>query len=446
MSVLTGGQSRAHELWTGNICIVAAEASGDAHAATLIQCMRQISGEPLQFWGIAGPRMRAAGVVDVARVEELSVMGFGEVLTQYVRLRLVHRRIEAEIVRKRPSLVILVDAPAFNLRLASIAFEAGSVVHYHIPPKVWAHGEGRVEILRNFCHLVTCVLPFEEEFLRERGVRAHYIGHPLKDQVDAFRRQHASFVSAPLVKSTARNIALLPGSRIAEIRSHLPLLIEAFEKLRQHVDGRARHLATAAGGPSSGAPGAHENQLPLLVGTIPIAETLDDVWFQLELARLLAHYKVPEGTVRAVRGSMYSVLSRADYAWVCSGTAVLETCFFEVPHAVIYRTSALTYALASRIVKVDFIGLVNLIAGRAVCPELIQEACTAEAMVSHAISLLDRPDQLEAVRHDLHLIAESFPTQSGERAARKVLEAMAYWKDVPREARHRMYRRGLGPT
>lgn len=434
------------ESWMGNICVVAAEASGDAHAAALVQAMRQVAGKPLSFWGVAGPRMRAAGVVDIARVEDLSVMGFGEVLSQYFKLRLIHRRVETEIARLKPSLVILVDAPAFNLPLASTAFEAGCIVHYHIPPKVWAHGEHRVEVLQNFCHLVTCVLPFEEDFLRERGVPAHYVGHPLKDQVDTFRRRHASFVSAPTVKSTARNIALLPGSRVAEIKAHLPVLVESFEKLRRILDGRAQVPASQQQAESRSDSSASKGQLGMLIGSIPIAETLDEVWFQRELSRLLELHKVPEGALRAVRGSMYSVLAKADYAWVCSGTAVLETCFFEVPHAVIYRTGALSYAIASRIVQVDYIGLGNLIAGRAVCPEFIQDQCTAENLVEHASALLQHPDQLNAVRQELHLLAESFPPKSAERAASLVVDAMGYWKDIPREARHRMHRRGLGPS
>lgn len=429
-----------------NICIVAAEASGDAHGAILVRGLRKLYGDRLRFWGVAGPRMRQEGVVDVARVEDLSVMGFAEVLAQYFRLREVHRRIESEIVLRQPDAVILVDAPAFNLSLASVAFEAGCIVHYHIPPKVWAHGEKRADTLRDFCHLVTCVLPFEENFLRQRGVKAHYIGHPLKDQVDQFRKEHASFVSAPTVRSTARNMALLPGSRVAEVKAHLPLLVEAFEELRRRVTARAAELAVSAGAQPISSVGRGDAGLPMLVGSIPIAETLDEAWFQKQLAELIKKFDVPEGCLRAVRGSMYSVLSKADYAWVCSGTAVLETGFFEVPHAVLYRTSAISYALASRLVNVEHISLVNLIAGRAVCPEFIQHECTVQNLVKHASELLGQPERLAEVRHDLHAIAESFPSNSGELAAQVAASVLDYWLDVPRGARHRMHRRGLGPT
>lgn len=425
--------------WAENICVIAAEASGDANAAALIESLRRLSSRPLKIWGVAGPKMRAAGVDAIVRVEELSVMGFAEVIAQYLRLRILHRRIEAEILRRRPELVILVDAPSFNLRIAELAFEAGSIVHYHIPPKVWAHGENRCEALAASCHLVTCVLPFEEEFLRNRGVQAHYVGHPLKDQVDYFRKEHGSFVSGTTVRSSAVNIGLLPGSRRSEVRHHLPTLVKAFAKVQQELDSRAsKEMAADAANKSSSA-------MPLLVGLIPIAETLDENWFRRQLSRAMAGTSIPEGTLRAVRGSMYSVLSRVQYAWVCSGTAVLETCFFEVPHAVIYRTSRLSYEIASRLVKVQFIGLVNLIAGRAVTPEYIQDEFSVENLSRHALQFLTVPEELQRAREQLHEISESFPSKSGDRAARLLLTLAEYWQGLPREARQRMHRRGLGP-
>jgi lipid-A-disaccharide synthase len=441
--------------WADNICVIAAEASGDANAAALIESLRKLSPRSLKIWGVAGPKMRAAGVEAIARVEELSVMGFAEVIAQYLRLRLIHRRVEAEILRRRPELVILVDAPSFNLRIAELAFQSGSIVHYHIPPKVWAHGEGRCEILASSCHLVTCVLPFEEDFLRSRGVHAHYVGHPLKDQVDYFRKEHGSFVSGTTVRSTAMNIGLLPGSRRSEVRHHLKTLVHAFAKVQQSLESHSRsELGSGSDANSNSsfnssnvaATGAETNpRLPLLIGLIPIAETLDENWFRRQLSRAMVGTSIPEGTLRAVRGSMYSVLSRVQYAWVCSGTAVLETCFFEVPHSVVYRTSRLSYEIASRLVKVQFIGLVNLIAGRALTPEFIQDDFSVENLARHAQQVLTHPEELQHAREQLHEISESFPSKSGDRAARLLLSLMDYWQGLPREARQRMYRRGLGP-
>jgi lipid-A-disaccharide synthase len=452
---MTVGASKSEQstadtmVWADNVCIIAAEASGDANASALIESLRKLSPRPLKIWGVAGPKMRAAGVEAIARVEELSVMGFAEVIAQYLGLRLIHRRVEAEILRRRPELVILVDAPSFNLRIAEIAFQSGSVVHYHIPPKVWAHGEGRCEILASSCHLVTCVLPFEEDFLRSRRVHAHYVGHPLKDQVDYFRKEHGPFVSGTTVRSTAMNIGLLPGSRRSEVRHHLKTLVHAFAKVQQSLESQSRsELGTNSSSNSSSssvAAAGTDPRLPLLVGLIPIAETLDENWFRRQLSRAMAGTSIPEGTLRAVRGSMYSVLSRVQYAWVCSGTAVLETCFFEVPHSVIYRTSRLSYEIASRLVKVQFIGLVNLIAGRAVSPEFIQDDFSVDNLAQHAQQLLTHPEELHLAREQLHEISESFPGKSGDRAARLLLSVMDYWQGLPREARQRMYRRGLGP-
>jgi lipid-A-disaccharide synthase len=421
--------------------IIAGESSGDLLGSELIKELKT-QYPSASFTGVGGELMQKQGLVSIFPITDLMVMGFAEVIAQYLGLRLIHRRVEAEILRRRPELVILVDAPSFNLRIAEIAFQSGSVVHYHIPPKVWAHGEGRCEILASSCHLVTCVLPFEEDFLRSRRVHAHYVGHPLKDQVDYFRKAHGSFVSGTTVRSTAMNIGLLPGSRRSEVRHHLKTLVHAFAKVQQSLESHSR---SERGTGSDSSTSEIDPRLPLLVGLIPIAETLDENWFRRQLSRAMVGTSIPEGSLRAVRGSMYSVLSRVQYAWVCSGTAVLETCFFEVPHSVIYRTSRLSYEIASRLVKVQFIGLVNLIAGRALTPEFIQDDFSVENLARHAQQLLTHPEELHLAREQLHEISESFPSKSGERAARLLLSVMEYWQGLPREARQRMYRRGLGP-
>lgn len=437
-------QADLPEAWWENVCIIAAEASGDVNAALLMESIKKVADGPVRFWGIAGPKMRAQGIEEIGRVEDLSVMGLTEVLAQYGRVRSLHLEVEAEMRRRKPALLILVDAPAFNLRLAEIGFHLGCIVHYHIPPKVWAHGQRRVEVLRDHCHLVTCVLPFEEAYLREFGVRACYVGHPLKDAVGYFKKNHESFMSNPSVRATTQHIGLIPGSRKSEIRRHLQILVDAFEMVRTEVESRARALEAKAPVPelSEDKP----SELPLLVGLIPIAETVDEAWFSKKLRQALAGKNIPADALRAVRGSMYGVLAKSDYAWVCSGTAVLEACFFEVPHSVCYRMSRLSYAIGRRIVQVKFIGLVNLIAGREVCPEFIQNQCSAPVLAEHAKQLLSSPSKLREMKHDLHVISESFPLAAADRAAQMLIETITYWTAVPRESRRRMHRRGLGPT
>ena len=459
----TEGAPKPH--WTMNICVVAAEASGDVNAALLIEALQKCPTDPEQawhFWGIAGPKMRQVGVEDLATVEELSVMGFAEVLGEYVRIRGIHRALEVEIIKRKPALLILVDAPSFNLRLAEFAHSLGIIVHYHIPPKVWVHGQGRVEILRNCCHLVTCVLPFEEEFLRNKNVPALYVGHPLQDSVRQFRdsvraelgedkekptavcaekahkgsfdaviragsgwtrdKQREGVVHVATAGSTELFIGLLPGSRKSEVRAHLATLIQAFHQLRQHF---------AALPPT---------EARTLVALIPVAETLDKQWFAEKLAEAMQGVELPNDALRVMHGAMHSVLDQVDYAWVCSGTATLETCFFEVPHAVFYKTSWFTYQIAKRIVRVPFASLVNLVAGRELTPELLQAKFTAENLVNHARGLLSQPAAMQAARRELHEVSMVFKSGSAGRAANAVIQLMGFWSAVPVTERIRSHR------
>lgn len=409
--------------WAQNICVIAAEASGDVNAAILVESLKTALGEKRpKFWGIAGPRMRAAGVEAVYRVEELAVMGFAEVLGKYLSLRNIHAGMKRALEKRRPDLVILVDAPSFNMPLAAFAFSTGAVVHYHIPPKVWAHGAKRIEELEHYCYGVTCVLPFEESLLRAAQVHAQYVGHPLKDQVTYYLREHGSFMSGSSVRSGTFSIGLLPGSRVEEVEQHLDILVQSLERLRSHFERQNRKV----------------------IGLIPVAETLDEKWFAQRLAAAMARTSLPETAIRLMPGAMYRVLGSVQYAWICSGTAALEACFFELPFSVIYRTSWWTYAIAKRIAKVEHISLVNLVAGRTVVPEFIQDDVTIEHLCDHAVSLLSDEGQLDALKAELRAVNRLFPEKSAERAADAVMRQMAYWAPIPRESRARWQRHHMG--
>lgn len=410
--------------WRKNVCIVAAEASGDVNAACLIKGLRETLGDGFHFWGVAGPKMRAALVEDVARVEDLSVMGFAELIAHYMRIRAVYSCIARAIEDRRPDLVILVDAPAFNLRLAQIAYATGAVVHFHIPPKAWAHGDNRIDDLKRYLYGVTSVLPFEEKYFRERGLKVDFVGHPLKDEVEYYQSAHGSFMSGNSVRSGTLSVGLLPGSRVAEIKHHLPTLIKGLERLRQHFEKEDRKV----------------------IGLIPVADTLPEGWFQQELGKALAGTTLPSTAVRVMRGGMYPVLSSAHYAWVCSGTASLESCFFEVPCSVFYHVSSVSYRIAKKIMRARYISLINLVAGREVVPEFVQSSFTVDNLVEHALSILEDPARLSGMRSDLRQINRMFPSGCAARGAEVIGRLMEYWAPVPRESRRRWRMHHMGPA
>jgi lipid-A-disaccharide synthase len=416
--------AEARRAWRGNVCIVAAEASGDANAASLVRGLRETLGDGFHFWGVAGPKMRAALVEDIARVEDLSVMGFTELIAHYFRIRSIFAAIARAIEQRKPDLVILVDAPSFNLRLAQVAYETGAVVHFHIPPKAWAHGESRIEDMKRYLYSVTSVLPFEGVFFSERCLNVQFVGHPLKDEVEYYQKAHGSFMSGTSVRSGTLSIGLLPGSRVAEVQHHLPTLIKSLERLRLHFEKEDRKV----------------------IGLIPVADTLPEGWFHQELERALAGTTLPVTAVRVMRGGMYPVLSAVHYAWVCSGTAALESCFFEVPCSVFYHVSPISYRIAKKITRVSFISLINLVANREVVPEFIQSAFTADNLVQHALAVLEDPAQMAALKTELRQINRMFPSGCAAHAAQVIGELMDYWAPVPRESRRRWRMHHMGPV
>jgi len=337
------------------IFISAGEVSGDQHAAALLTELRQIRPE-LSAWGVGGPRLAAAGQQQVAGIEELSLVGITEVLPKLRSILSLLRRLGRELARRRPPVVLLVDAPDFNLRLAKAAHALGLRVVYFITPQVWAWRRGRLGEIRRNVDLALCILPFEESFFKEAGVRAEYVGHPLIDLV------HPSApkldLRADLALDPARPvIALLPGSRRSEVRSLLPSLL-----------GAARLLSRRRPRPQFVVPAASAAVRPLLT---PLAGE-----------PIAAHI---------VEGRAWDCLAAADAAVVTSGTATLETALIGTPFVTIYRVSPLSHAIAKRLIHARWVSLPNLLLGEPAVRELLQNDCRPETIAHEVERLLDDP-------------------------------------------------------
>ena len=388
-----------------NICIIAGEASGDMHGALLVKAL-QNELNASKFWGIAGPLMREAGVEAFIQTDNLAVFGISELLSQYFLISRCYKQIRYEISKRKPDAVIFIDYPGFNLRLIQDVYALGITTIYHIPPKAWSHGANRASILRDAAYLVTSILPFEIPFFKAKGVSISFVGNPIKDAVKEYLEQHK--ITSSETARVKYRIGLLPGSRANEIKKLLPILIEAFIKLHQKIDK--------------------------VTGMIPIAPTLDPN-FVKEIAYKAAHASgvTTEWLNKHVSfgmGNAYEVMSSSHYAWVCSGTASLETAFFNTPQSVVYKVSPLTAYVARKIVVVKYVSLVNLIANKEVVPEFLQERATAANLVEHAYNMLTSAKAGPEMTAQFQHIAAKFPPHAAQNAAKEILECIKTY-DLP---------------
>lgn len=345
------------------VLIVAGEASGDLHAAGFAEVLR-VRRPDLELIGVGGMAMERAGVRLLERTDTLAVMGFAEVVRQVPHHYRLLKALGARLRQGGVALVVLIDYPGFNMRLARAARDAGVPVLYYITPQVWAWGAGRLPRLARIITKAAVILPFEAPLLRGAGVDATFVGHPLLDLAANLPEPDAAR-AALAVAPDDKVLALFPGSRRQEIERHLDAFVET-ARLLEHAVPRLRVIVSVA-------PGMH-----------------------IESARCPYPLLSNQSQV---------VLRGADAALCKSGTVTLEAAVAGCPLVVAYRTSRLTYALARRVVRIPHIGLVNVVAGREVAPEFVQSAMRPAAIAAALEPLLSResPERL-AMRDALRTV------------------------------------------
>ena len=334
------------------LLLSAGEASGDMYAARLASALKQRLD--VAIFGMGGPYMRAAGVEIITDYSEVSVVGITEVLKRLPSLTRAMRRLVEEAQRRKPPLAILTDFPGFHLRLARKLRPRGVRNVYYICPQFWAWRPWRVNLVRRRFAEALCIFHFEEKFYADAGVPVKFIGHPLVGSVYATLTREL-FCKKYGLEEGAQVITVLPGSRRGEIAHHLPVLVEGLRTIRQRVSGAPQIVVAVAPG--------------------------------LDAARLEKNFPA-DWHVRLISSDTYNALAASDLAIVSSGTATIETALLGKPMVVVYRLSSLTARLAKPLVKTKFFSMVNLIAGRAVVPELIQDDFTPERLAREAESLL----------------------------------------------------------
>lgn len=337
------------------LMIVAGEMSGDQHAAGLVRELREARGD-VECFGIGGEAMRREGVRTVVDVKDMAVLGLAEVLARISFFRRVFRQMSRLLVEERPDALLLVDYPGFNLRLAAAAKRHGIPVYYYISPQVWAWHRSRIGKMARLIDLLMVIFPFEVEVFAGTGLKTVFTGHPLVASVaDTLASPSPELAWPP----GARRVAILPGSRRQEIKRVLPPMLAAARELRR------RNPQTAF--------------------MIPAAGPEIKTQIEAQLAALPADERTALGVVE---GQMRDVVRQARAAMVCSGTATMETALLKCPHIVVYRAAWPTYWLGRMLIRVRFLGIVNLIAGRELCPEFIQGDAQPEKMADAVERLL----------------------------------------------------------
>ncbi len=368
--------------------ILAGEVSGDTHAAGLVRELR--AADPgLRFTGLGGPRLReAAGQGIEDWVETAGVVGLWEVLKMYGYFK---KRLAAEVarvLRERPAAVILVDYPGFNLRLASALRKGGYTgrLVYYISPQVWAWKKGRVKVMAKVLDLMICIFPFEKDFYEQSGLRTEFCGHPMVDRVVTLRREW---------KREPGLIGWFPGSRFNEVRRLFPVMLDAARAIRLAVP-EARFAVSAANERIAG-----------------------------QLREMADAAAMPEAKAWIETGTVYDLMQRAQAGAVASGTATLEAACFGLPYALVYQVNALTYAVAKTVVKIEHIGIINVLAKREVVRELVQGELSSDSLAAEMVSLLTDTDRRARLEGELAAVVVTLGEGGAyARAAAVVMETL----------------------
>jgi len=368
--------------------LIAGEASGDLHGAGVVRELKRLLPD-VEVFGMGGDLLRREGMDVIVDMRSMAFMGFLEVARNLRIVLATERKLKDAVAARKPDAVLLIDYPGFNLRFAAVAKRAGALVHYYVSPQVWAWHKSRVKTIARVVDKMHVIFPFEQEIYRQAGVPVEFVGHPLVEQFavldsrDTWRREQGFAGGTPL-------LGLFPGSRIQEVERILPDMVRAAQYLRKH------------------------HTLEVAIGLAP---NLDPA--------LIRKHVLQDSEIRIVEKGTHALMQAADAALVTSGTDTLEMGWYGTPFVVVYKTSPLTYAIGRALVDVEHIGLVNIVAGRRIVPELVQGDCTPEAMVREVEPLLFDATAQARSRSALSVIRERL---GGPGASRRVAESIVSYR------------------
>lgn len=346
-----------------SILIVAGEVSGDIQGAKLVAELKELS-PGIKITGIGGDNMKSAGVELLHHVREMSFLGFSEIIKHLPFIRRVLNELTHWIEMNRPSAVVLIDYPGFNLKLARRAKKLGCKVIYYISPQIWAWGKSRIKKIARFVDLMIVVFPFEEKLYKDYGINVEFVGHPMLEGLDNTSTK-AKFFEKHKLDERKTLIGLLPGSRLQEVERLYPTMLEAVEKMR-----------------------TNSTELQSVTSLSPALDK--EIYSSIEQGKYAVHST-----------DTHDVMKHSDLLIVASGSATLESAFFGTPLIIVYRLSPISWFLGNLLVNINSIGLVNIVAGENIAPEILQSDLTADRLAEEALSIITNDNISSAMSEKL---------------------------------------------
>lgn len=385
-----------------NVLMIAGEASGDLHGASLIRELKKLDSS-LKIFGIGGDKMKAEGMELIYHIDKMSFLGFVEVIKHLPFIKKVQRDLIDEVKKRKVREVVLIDYPGFNLSIAKklkqlkreldLDLDLELKLIYYITPQVWAWGKGRVNKIKELFKKVLVVFPFEEKFFKEKNVDAEFVGHPLIQEINGYDFITRNLLDKKFDLDPAKEILLiLPGSRKQEVKSIFPEAIKAASKT------------------------ADERDMQIVVAC---SSSIDEKVFY----ELTAHKNF-----KVIKDQTYDLLKHAKFGIVKSGTSTLEAGLLELPMVIIYKTSWLTYAIGKSLVKINNIGMANIILDEQVVPELIQNDANANNIYNEAKNILSNEDLLNQIKKKLSRIKKILGEKNAPQNAAKIIYSLMLGK------------------
>lgn len=354
---------------SGKVLVIAGEASGDQHGADLINDLKAKHPD-LHFYAMGSQKIRSTGAEMIVDSTNLGVVGFTEIFKIINKIRNTFKVIKSFICAEKPEAVILIDYPGFNLRIAKFAKSQGCKVIYYISPQLWAWRESRVNIIKKYVDLMAVIFPFEVDFYHKHGIKAYYVGNPLIHQLPLDLSREAARKQLELAQDTTI-IGLLPGSRKAEIQRMLPIQLEAARLLWEK-----------------------DQNLEFI---LPLALSLSEA----DIEPYLANCHIPLSIIKTER---YAAMKSCNSLIATSGTVTLEAALLGVPMVIVYKGSPVSYYIAKKLVNINFIGLCNIVAGKSIVNEYIQEEATPENLSSEILKILNNQSHSKQIESDFETI------------------------------------------
>ena len=375
---------------TNKIMIIAGEASGDLHGSGLVRELKTLQPEA-KILGIGGDKMQEQGMHLLYHIQDMSVLGFWDVIKQFRFFRSVYKNLASAFDREKPDLLILIDYPGLNLKLAKAAHQRGIPVLYYIAPQVWAWGAGRIKKLAKIVDKMAVIIPFEEKMYRAAGIDATFVGHPLLEVIQP-KLDKESFFKKLNIDPDRKTIGLLPGSRNLEVKRLLPEMLATIRSIqKQHPDVQP---------------------------VIGKASTVELDLYQ-QIIGCNEHFSL-------IEDHTYDVMKYSDILIVASGTATLESALMETPLIIVYKVDPLSYFLGKQLIKIDSIGLVNVIAEQKIVPEFIQQEFKRENLVPVVQDLLSNEESRSRMINNLKLIRQKLGEPGASKRAAEIALSMIH--------------------